>query len=408
MKCTHKNLRCLNQYELIRKYQCLDCKEVMMCDCDRKIGEKFLSHQLSEGTELKTQTRIPVTLGFQKEICRECRGLKPNPHPKAEIYGATSKIKRYYWRELHFKEFEIFERLSTTDKADPIMDTSKEVQELYKKAKKIALKEIKKLHKEEPKYEYSELTEPQIIEKYDVDILNLNGTYIKSPKHEKSQVQYRNEQVTVEDYVRLKFKEDGYDSIFLESRPLHVLFGVFMWILIQDPTDPKNRMVGFGDRNAYENGKKVPIHTFLPDDFGTPGYSVRRKKSINKHFMELAEDQSDLNWLFDYWVPYSYNFRQYLWAHKEEDVNRANQLLNILPQPIILKILRYLVSNYWGNYLGWPDLLAFKNDGYIFVEVKSSGDRLSDVQKNWIKNNYEHLKLPFQLVKVHKHKEIEI
>ncbi|MEQ9035520.1 MAG: VRR-NUC domain-containing protein [Gracilimonas sp.] len=381
----------------------------MMCDCDKKIGLKYLSHQLSEGTELKNQKRIPVSLGFQKNICRECRGLKPEVYPKAEMYGATSKIKRYYWRELHFKQLEIFERLSSRGTVDPILDTSEEVQELYKKAKNKALKEIKKLHKENPKYEYNELTEPEVIEKYNIDVLNFKGTYIKSSKHEKSKVQYKDEPVTVEDYVRLKFREDGYDSLFLESRPLHALFGVFMWILIQDPVDPKNRMVGFGDRNAFEkNGEKVLIHTFLPEDFGTSGYYERRKNAINKHISELEQEQSDLDWLFRYWSQHSYNFRQYLWAHKETDLIRAKELLNVLPTSTILKILRYLVSDYWGNYVGWPDLLAFKDNDFIFLEVKSTGDSLSDVQKNWIKNNYEHLKFPFQLVKVHKHKEIEI
>lgn len=97
--CTHKNVTCLNQYEYIRKYSCEDCKEVMICACDEEFGVKFLSHQLNEGTWLNTKKRVPVSLGFQKNTCPECRGQKPISAPKAAMHGATSNIKRYYWRE---------------------------------------------------------------------------------------------------------------------------------------------------------------------------------------------------------------------------------------------------------------------------------------------------------------------
>jgi len=66
--CNHDELRCLNQFELIRKYTCMRCGAVMMCDCDRLIGEKFLPHQLDQGTEFETQRTIPVTAGFQPSI----------------------------------------------------------------------------------------------------------------------------------------------------------------------------------------------------------------------------------------------------------------------------------------------------------------------------------------------------
>ena len=36
------------------------------------------------------------------------------------------------------------------------------------------------------------------------------------------------------------------------------------------------------------------------------------------------------------------------------------------------------------------------------VEVKSSRDKLSDDQKRWIRDNHKILKLPFELVKLHK------
>ena len=67
--CSHAAVTCLNQYEFIRKYRCADCGAVMMCACDEAFGRRFLSHQLSEGVELETQARVPVTAGFQPAIC---------------------------------------------------------------------------------------------------------------------------------------------------------------------------------------------------------------------------------------------------------------------------------------------------------------------------------------------------
>ncbi len=189
----------------------------------------------------------------------------------------------------------------------------------------------------------------------------------------------------------------------LESMPLHALFGVMMWLLIQDSSDPRVRMVGFGDRGVYEaSGEKVPIWTLLPDDFGSKGYAERRKDQIAEHFELFAEDKEDMLWLFDYWVPVSSDLRQYLWAHRERDLARARQLVKVLTPAQVCSILRYLVADYWGHYLGWPDLLLHRGEEILLVEVKSSNDRLSGDQKRWIGDNHKYLGLPFCVVKLHR------
>lgn len=408
--CNHQNTKCLNHFELIRKYKCLDCGEIMMCECDKEIGEKYLSHQLSNGTELETQKRIPVTIGFQLHICRECKGLNPVAHPVAEIPGRTTKIRRYYWREIFFRKLEILgEWAEEKGIDDPLLETGEEAQKVKEKAYKQALKEIKKLHRENPKYSYSELTQPEVFKKYQVDVIDLHAMYVKGTEKRKAQVLYQDRCLTVENYVRAHFKKEGYESIFLESSPFHVLFGVFMWLVIQDPDDTKNRLAGFGDRNAYEAGEpNQQIWTMLPSDFGSQGYGERRKEAIDYHLETMKPERSELKWLFNYWLDYSEKLRQYLWAHKKEDIQRAENILDILPPKVVLKILKFLSSNYWKNYVGWPDLLIYKNDDYIFVEVKSSNDSLLEDQKRWIKNNYNILKQPFKLVKIHKQDVIKV
>src|SRR2546422_377787 len=98
MQCDHSSMECVNPYELIRKYRCLICKQIMMCDCEKDFAERFIPHQLTRAVELTTQKRTPVTLGFQPAVCKTCRGLPEDSSPKAPSYGHTSKIYRYYWR----------------------------------------------------------------------------------------------------------------------------------------------------------------------------------------------------------------------------------------------------------------------------------------------------------------------
>ena len=119
-----------------------------MCACDERHGRCFLPHQLHEGQEYETKERIPVTLGFEKCICRECRGLPLIPAPMAAIYGHTSKIKRFYWRELHFREFDLLAELGASSKNPLSQDQAVSRKEIEVKA----LEDIKLLHATNPKY----------------------------------------------------------------------------------------------------------------------------------------------------------------------------------------------------------------------------------------------------------------
>lgn len=179
-----------------------------------------------------------------------------------------------------------------------------------------------------------------------------------------------------------------------------------MWLLIQDNRDPLVKRVGFKERIASEKkGKGQIIWTFLPTDFGTPEYAIRRKENIRNHINGLSNNKDELLWTFDYWIGYSEELRQYLWAHNKENVEKARRIVEILPIHIVKKILMYLITNYWDRFCGWPDLFVYNDTQYFFVEVKFSKDKLSEDQKNWIKGNNNELQLPFKLLKIHKTNE---
>lgn len=378
-----------------------------MCSCDRVFGTQYLPHQISEGKDIRTRERIPITLGFQTKICNACRGLPEKPYPKKPTYGNTSKLRRYYWREIQKATIEYFaewakQHSNHTDWLTAV-DTQKDQ---YKKCRQQAISEIKQLHKRSPKYTYSDKSQQEVIRDYCVPVIDLKGVYRPGPDG-KPLLQSGGELLTPECFVANHLREQGFEILFTESIPFHVLFGTMMWLVIQDSTDPRIQMVMFGDRCAFDEKRQGDtIRTLRPEDFGSPGYSARRADAIRAHLTSLPTDTADLLWTFDYWVGPSASLRQYLWAHRPHDVVTARRLISILPGHTIIQILEYLIGDYWGRYCGWPDLLAYKKSEFCFMEVKSSTDKLSEDQKNWIEGNYEKLKLPFKLIKIHRKSEL--
>jgi hypothetical protein len=395
-QCPHADLDCLNQFEFLRKYRCRACSAVMMCACDETRGRQFLPHQLDEGTELETQARVPVTAGFQAKTCPECRGLPPVAAPLSEIYGRTGKVARYYWRELYFMTEE---RLAAWMSEHPDADPRKEGDRI----KREALAELQELHRTKPKYAFTELSQDQVIKSYGVEVVRMDAPYLAQGQKGRV-IDDGKGGCSAEAFVMAHYEKEGWKSLKLESTPFHVLFGVFMWLLVQDSTDDKVRIIGFGERSAFEERRQSEeIWTLSPEDFGGKSYATRRADKAAEHFDLLISNRNELLWLFDYWLEYSTDFRNYLWAHRDADVARARHLVELLPAEALLAVLRYLLDDYWGRFCGWPDLLFYQDDGsYFLAEVKSSGDKLSEDQKRWIADNHDLLGLPFRLVKIHR------
>lgn len=275
--------------------------------------------------------------------------------------------------------------------------------EARKQIEKDVLADMKRLHETNPKYVYSTENDADFIKKHSVEQVDLKATYTKDPTGQRAIILDNNGRCTVDDFVSDLYRAQGYEVMHLESVPFHVLFGVFMWLVIQDPTDPLIRIEGFGDRKAFEERQPSEIVWFhRSPDFGTKGYATRRAKEINEHLSPFWIEDGVMQGLFDYWLGPSEKLRQYLWAHRDTDVQRARLVIDIIPPSSIVNILRYLIADYWHHYLGWPDLLVYRRNEFFLAEVKASGDKLSDEQKVWIEGNQRELRLPFKLVKVHK------
>lgn len=378
-----------------------------MCACEKAFAQQFLSHQLHHATDSHSREHIPVTHGFIEGICNACRGLPPQSCPKKPQYGQTSKVYRFYWREISFETISRFGTWMTTKGLSHWLVARGQHKEVFESIEKQVVEEIKRKHQHSPKYDYSEESSADLISKYNVEVLKLDGSYIRG-QGKGMLLSLNGKPCSPESYAAHHFGHEGYDVIQTESRPFHVLFGVFMWLLIQDTNDPKIRNVGFGKRVPFSDSTNSPfIHTLLPSDFGSREYARRRASAIEVHFQQMLSLKKNLLWAFDYWTEPSNELRNYLWAHMPEDLSKARRIVEVLPACTIIRILRFLTAAYWDRYCGWPDLLIYKGSQFQLVEVKSSRDKLSEQQKQWIRENYKELGLPFKLVKIHRTIEVD-
>jgi VRR-NUC domain len=232
-----------------------------------------------------------------------------------------------------------------------------------------------------------------------IEVLSVRGAYVSNPAGRRAMIMDGAEPCNVEEFACRHIRSLGYNALIVENSPIHVLFGVYMSPVIQDSADPRNRIVGVVDRRGSDAGMRGKIIWIpLPDDFGKPEYGVRRAQAIDKHLSAMKP--LELQRLFDLRLRPSEDLGQYLWGHRNEPIQVARQMINILPSASIVEMLRYLVEDYWGRRAGWPDLLVYRDNEFFFAEVKSADDKLGKSQERWIRDNRERLHFPFKLVEV--------
>jgi len=400
--CLHNEVTCVNSCDIVRKYRCASCSAVMMCACEEEFATRYLPHQITKTTDPHTRESIPVTHGFQPAVCNACRGLPEDACPRAPTHGKMTKIRRYYWREIHVAAIRRFGEWCEQHGHSDWLIASGQHRGVFQSIEKEVIEDIKRQHASAPKYSMTEPSQAEILDRYDVEITRLDAEFetVEGRPLVKTET---GDACPPEVLAQRHFERQGYQVILTESRPFHVLFGIFFWMVFQDPDDPFVRLVGFGSRTDFDAGTKPNIiETLLPKDFGAPAYASRRKAAIDEHFATFPDTYEEMQWLFDLWLDPSKDLRQYLWAHAQGDIDCARQVLAALPVETTKRILRYLIENYWKRYCGWPDLLAWRADEYLFAEVKASRDKLSADQRRWIADNHDCLKLPFRLIKIHR------
>lgn len=423
--CEHRNRTFLSPWESLRKHVCADCGAVMTCACDENIAIYVTPYQAGRGRDQWTHDEVLVTHPLVPGLCHDCRGEIPPPYPRIAHRGASSKIQRYYWHEI-WKETEL-ELLAWARENDvPLFDDDgkprllsfrREHAETYKAIEAAVIDRWKKIHEENPRYDFTQPSDADVIKSCEVVVEEIDACYLApSPGHVLVLPLGATDPagaVQVEEFVARRLRSAGREVMFCESRPFQALYGSLMWLWVQSPSDPRLRPAGFGGRDGVGANEHGMIWMLRPHDFGSPAHAVRRGEALQAHLDMLPDDLDGMLWAYDYWQEPSRPLRQYLWAYTEEDQERGRTLIEVLGPQRIKQIMRYLAEDYWGRYLGWPDLVSW-SDGpngpadVEFVEVKSSSDKLSDDQRSWIEGNHKQLQLPFHIAKVHRKQRLAV
>lgn len=378
----------------------------MFCECERDVSTLLGEKPLTLVREFRTQDGVRVDLEFVAAACPACRGKAQPPYPLAEIHGRTGKVERYYWREIELATVRRFAGSCSISDAGSYRAACEQLTSEYRATRASILAEHQQLHRTKPLYDFGPSVASQL-QALGIEVVNLHGTYVRGAGKDRP-IFHNGDRMSVEAFAASKLREAGNRVIPTESRPFHALFGTLMWSWVQDPADPRVRVVGFGGRDGVGADARGIIWTGLPDDFGFPGHADRRRGALAKHLKEIRPDTADLLWLFNYWTRYSHPLRQYLWAYERRDLVRARIILRVLGPTRIREILTYLVDGYWQRYLGWPDLLAWnRRREFFFAEVKSSSDRVREDQLRWLKDNAAILRLPVKIIKVHRRGEVD-
>src|ERR1700730_11010380 len=71
-----------------------------------------------------------------------------------------------------------------------------------------------------------------ITDEYGIEVITLTATYA-TDRGRRVMIMDGSEACSVEEYARRHFNRSGYRATLLENGPIHVLFGTYMWPVLQ-------------------------------------------------------------------------------------------------------------------------------------------------------------------------------
>ncbi len=171
--------------------------------------------------------------------------------------------------------------------------------------------------------------------------------------------------------------QEGWHVFYSENSLLTGLFGLAFWQVIFSPVE-----------NAFINA-----YQYKPLDLYHPDFTERRARAIEEVLAKIAIGNYQRLWD---------NFHQKQgianafvhWTLINEDLIRL--ALKTIPPQTLHALFEVLLSDLKLYRNGMPDLIAFKDDEFIWIEVKGPGDKLQDNQWRWI-HQFQRLNVPFKL-----------
>nr|WP_319556481.1 VRR-NUC domain-containing protein [uncultured Vibrio sp.] len=184
--------------------------------------------------------------------------------------------------------------------------------------------------------------------------------------------QHRVELAAKEHFERL-----GWQVFYAENTLLNSLFGLTFWDALFAPIE----------------GAFINAYQHRPLDLYHADFATKREDLITSALQNLAAGKTD-TLLDKYDVKFGISNPFVHWGM----INKAmiELALTTIPTSMLIALFEIQLSDLKLYRNGMPDLIAFKDEQFEWIEVKGPGDKLQDNQWRWIKE-FHRLNVPFSV-----------
>lgn len=226
----------------------------------------------------------------------------------------------------------------------------------------------------------SDVSELEVAIKLEDRLLRKQGHKVpraSKPNCEQIKLELNLSQTRVELAVKQHLESQGWDVYFSENSFLCGLFGLAFWEVIF--ADVEGAFI-----NRYQHRPLDLYHSDFVDKRAEQveaAFQTISKHGLN-HLLNIYDEKRGIANPFVHW---NY-FPRSLVEHS----------MVTIPNALIVDLFKVILSDLKLFRTGMPDLIAFKDKEFHWVEVKGPGDKLQDNQWRWIKE-FERLSVPFSV-----------
>lgn len=223
-----------------------------------------------------------------------------------------------------------------------------------------------------------DVAELEVAHKLEQRVQRLQGHKVprtKKPTCENEHLKLDLSTVRVEEAVRAHMEKQGWHCYFSENTFLNGLFGLAFWDVIFAEVD----------------GAFINQYQYRPLDLYHDDFVSKRQELIEQTFSAL--DNEGMEILLDTFQAKQGIANPFVqWAYFSKDL--LERAIEHIPLPVLCDLFRVLLKDLKLYRTGMPDLIAFNENGFRWIEVKGPGDKLQDNQWRWIKE-FDKLEIPF-------------
>ncbi|NVD09003.1 VRR-NUC domain-containing protein [Vibrio sp. JPW-9-11-11] len=235
-----------------------------------------------------------------------------------------------------------------------------------------------------------DIAELEIAEKLKQRVLRKQGFKVpraSKPTCSEHRVELDLSQQRVELAAKTYFEKLGWTVFYSENALLNSLFGLTFWEAIFAPIE----------------GAFINAYQHRPLDLYHADFASKRAQAINRA-LETIRGGDTQSLLDTYRAKCGISNPFVHWGLLDEAL--LHLALTHIPSEMLAKLFTVMLSDLKLFRSGMPDLIAFKEGTFEWIEVKGPGDKLQDNQWRWFKE-FERLNVPFSVCYVNHHTQRE-